>query len=153
MQVISLDPGGTTGYVVWKYNAWTSGALGPADHHWQLYQFLTEQSGGGSITIVCERFENRGNDFAKLMSNEYVGVVKAWYQSHYLYCNLVMQGSSQAKDWATDNKLEILGLAKHKTKHAKDAMRHLVYYVCNSKNMRHHPQHNKFMQKLREGLT
>jgi len=148
MRIVSLDPGGTTGYVIYCTGVpggiYTYGHLGPEDHHYKLRTLLEECAAyQESMYIVYERFDPRNNDFAKLISVEYIGVIKAFNQASGV--PIVAQGSSikphkakatnQATGWATDEKLQQLGLLltpKSTWKHANDAMRHLVYFVCHN---------------------
>jgi hypothetical protein len=146
MKIISIDPGGTTGYVIWEQGIVTEwGQIGPDKHHLDLWNLLKEKDGywpGGDINnaiIVCERFDPRNDDFAKLISKEYIGVVELYEQYVASYCGgylkypVVWVGADKMK-WATDDKLERLGLMikpKVKNKDALAAMRHLVAFICN----------------------
>jgi hypothetical protein len=153
MRAIILDPGGTTGWLYWCDNHIEHGVLGPREHHRELWHFLSATAGGSSVRIICERFENRNEPFAMLMSNEYIGVVKCWHQAHYLNSTLVIQGASQAKRWATDDKLEVLGYDKIRPKHCKDAMRHWVYYVCNNTDMQGTEVRKTYMGLIKKLVT
>jgi hypothetical protein len=153
MRIIALDPGGTTGYAVFDwapgYGLGTYGHIGPEEHHYKLDQFLIENEKGlqphqapeTDAIIVCENFVHSNNEFAELVSCEYIGVVKRYCQDSNV--RLVLQSPSikpgknkNSKGWATDAKLIKLGIflePKTKWMHANDAMRHLAYFVCNNK--------------------
>jgi hypothetical protein len=143
MRIISIDPGGTTGYVIWDTNVpggiYTHGQLGPEEHHLKLDQLLAASLKGANpndvLTIVGERFDHRNAEFAKLISNEYIGVAKRFEQANRPYVEIVWQGANQAKNFVTDEKLVKLGLMilpKIKWKDANDAMRHMVYFLTNN---------------------
>jgi hypothetical protein len=144
VRIVVLDPGGTTGYIVTRLpwpevfdrpeNAWQGryGQIGPTDHHHRLREFLDREAAEAfpyyKLTILYERFDKRDNDFAKLISAEYIGVVKEWCQANNV--EPISQGSD-VKKWASDDKLIRTGLLikpKTKWKHANDAMRHFLYY-------------------------
>jgi hypothetical protein len=155
MRVISLDPGGTTGYAIYNWEYWTEefytsyGQLDGENHHHDLRTLLQDQLRdlpANQLIVICESFDHRNNDFSKLISVEYIGVVKEWCQAQ-TYSKLVMQGSSikprksrttgRITGWATDEKLIKLGLLiepKTTWRHANDGWRHLAYYVCNGKH-------------------
>lgn len=137
--LIALDPGGTTGYACWNSGFVSYGHLGPGPHHSKLYSLLSValsaspfvSTGLAKLVVICEPFENRGNDFAKLVSGEYIGVVNLFDQEahHSVY---IHWSQSQNKVWASDEKLKALGVflePKSQWKHANDAMRHLVHYI------------------------
>ena len=147
MRIIAIDPGGTTGWAtcvlgdkvedpLWKPKLEDHfedcGQL-TGDHHYKLRQLLSTKN---PDVIVRERFEHRNNEFAQLVSCEYIGVVKMWSQQYKR--RLVMQGASQAKPWVSTKKLVKLGLWLQPADawgHAIDARRHLVYYlIFNSGN-------------------
>lgn len=147
MAIISIDPGGTTGIVYWDGRVirreqtpllirWR--VLGPEKHHLALWKELTEswQISNGNLQIMCERFDPRQNPAAKRMSEGYIGVVELFYQMAGEWSKfakpIIWRGPPQ-KEWATDEKLERMGLLqkpKIKLKDVNDAMRHLVGYIC-----------------------
>ena len=154
MRIVALDPGGETGYAILHWTVkhggslGTYGHLGPENHHHKLRTLLEQnarvmplgETAQRDMIVVCERFDPRENNFAKLVSCEYIGVAREWCQ--YRSVTLVLQGSSikpGVKDrgtaWATDRKLEALGLLltpASKWKHANDALRHLAYFICHN---------------------
>jgi hypothetical protein len=87
-------------------------------------------------TIVCESFENRGNDAAQFISLEYIGVVRAWAMSR---CNLVFQNKPTGTTFWDDAKLKKYGMWVQ-GKHARDAVKHYLYYrtfTCDDKSIIH----------------
>lgn len=151
LTILALDPGGTTGWSVFEIDLNRHGAAEweeppePAAHFSNFGQIKNPPTQDGHHellwkllskfqpdVIVCERFDNSGNEFAKIISSEYIGVVKVWAAMH-AGCRLVMQGADQAKDWSK-GKLSLLGILLHpvdKWKHANDANKHLLYFLCN----------------------
>ena len=132
MKIIGIDPGETTGLAIYStYDDWSFKQVGPQEHHLALWGFLTQEK---PDIIVFERFENRGNQAARLISLEYIGVVKLW--ASFNQPNLVMQSASQAKGFWTNDKLKACSLWKGTSlKHAMDATRHVLYYLMQTKQL------------------
>jgi hypothetical protein len=134
--IIALDPGGTTGWAMWRDNHFTCGQIGPAEHHLALYEFLGREQ-TGELTVVCESFEFRqGKQRANIVldSKEYIGVVKLFHEEQIndgQDVKLHFQTAGQAKSFVSDEKLRKMGLYHTGMKHAMDAMRHLVTYMVN----------------------
>jgi hypothetical protein len=141
LTVMAVDPGGTTGIVIWRADWPLKEArrleLGPEVHHKQLWHLMYDEE---PDIIVCERFEYQirksgGTEMpgVVLQSRNYIGIIE-------LYCQLnpvplVMQPTSvvakkQGALW-TDKKLKALGLyhAPQGRQHMNDAMRHLLQYA------------------------
>lgn len=99
INILGLDPGGTTGYAFYQAEVitdssgkpeyydekWNTGQMG-GPHHLNLYDFLCRMQCTNFI-VVCESFEYRRNpqdsqrDNIVLDSKEYIGVVKLFEQS------------------------------------------------------------------------
>lgn len=148
--ILALDPGGTTGYCLFRPALQMlpdRGHLGPEEHHLDLWKFLADiyKATVGTpdkpeeLHIVCEQFEfrqtERHRDFINYIPREYIGVVKLFYQttrsSQYLSPQtpqLHFQSAAQAKGFWTDEKIKKLGLWVPGQKHAMDATRHYLYY-------------------------
>ena len=144
MKIISIDPGGTTGWATFQLTfigndpKWSPiladhfiryGHLGPGDHHNDLNDVLIEER---PDLIIYERFEHRNNEFAQLTSVEYIGVIKQ-YQQQRDKCKIESQGASQALPWSDDKKMEhldILITPPLTWRHANDARRHLLYTLA-----------------------
>jgi hypothetical protein len=144
-RVLSLDPGGTTGWAAMSYDSskpivlgrptdgdWVVGQLGPHEHHLELRELLYKFP---TATIVCESFEfrqYRQRDNINLMSREYIGIVKLFGQERgglKSTLPVVFQTAGAAKPFVTDEKLKIMGLWVPGQKHARDALRHMVTYL------------------------
>jgi hypothetical protein len=169
-RILALDPGGTTGWAYCDFNypildyktlsislddfKFTSGHIGPGDHHSELFDFITGlyRRNGPEIPdleLVCESFEFRqhiNKDEAKtkveLMSKEYIGIVKLIAEQCEI--PLAFQTASAAKHLVPDKgpqanvKLKQLGVYQPVTHwvHAMDAMRHLLFYMVRDKRIR-----------------
>jgi hypothetical protein len=122
---VIFDPGQTTGVctVPREGDPWTftTQQLGPEPHYRHLLLHLALWK---PALIICESFENRGNDAALTISAEYIGVVKAWAEGR---CDLVLQSASTGKAFWDDAKLKKYGVYVP-GKHARDAVRHYLYY-------------------------
>lgn len=148
-RVLALDPGGTTGWA--SYDAeimpsldgstqeiidhrLTVGQIGPDDHHSDLYALL-ERAHIHDFTVVCESFEfrqNRQRDNINLMSREYIGVVKLFQAERSV--PVVFQTAGLAKGFVSDQKLKVMKWYTPGMQHARDATRHLVYYLVNKQH-------------------
>ena len=143
MKILSIDPGGTTGWCTFEIGFDRNGAplwnptvaehfcdvgqLTIPEHHNNLRKLMHVQN---PDIIVCERFEKRQNDFSLLISVEYIGVVKQFAQQTNK--TLVMQGASEALKWCSMDKMNILELAltPYQTwKDANAARKHLLYFL------------------------
>lgn len=170
MRIISLDPGGETGVLIWYSNTGKSHVEQlSGEHHLLLLQLLEQQvrevalyeGRKGKLIIICERFDNR-NRFAELISCEYIGVVKAFSQQvHPITVTVVWQSASQIKPpkgWASNDKLECLDLlpkspTRKDRKDYVDATRHFVYFVCHNDLMADSLVRKEMMAKLKELVT
>lgn len=147
--IMTLDPGGTTG---WSWfnpedNVVLCGQIS-GSHHEELYRFLSTRFGSNTHffhadgkQIVYESFQFRqfrGFDKSKveLDSVEYIGVIKLYSQMTGI--PLHPQTASLAKNFVHDEKLRLLGWYKLTSGlvHARDALRHLLYYLCVIKHVK-----------------
>lgn len=148
MRVISIDPGGTTGWVLHEVPdekatlplEVSGGQIGPDDHHAELDALLDDND---PDIVVCEDFQYRlikhkgaSMPGINLVSKEYIGVVKLWVQQYpdLHQPQLVMRLPAQAVGkqenifW-TDEKLKRLGVYTAGEPHRNDATRHLLAYL------------------------
>lgn len=169
--ILWFDPGGSTGWASydaelmvypelpkrtvgtgmhWEFykQKWNSGELGPGKHHLALWDLLATKRAQNYI-LGYESFENRGNEAAILISQEYIGVIelfaagtvrdyeRAAYNGHAF--DLHKQTAAEGKTFwypkikgtnkrdATKLKAAKKYSANHT--HANDAMAHLLYYM------------------------
>lgn len=135
MKVLSIDPGGTTGWKIitasllgaleWKDIAWRHGQIGPHEHHTDLWDFLSAEK-TEDLIVILEGFDNRGNPAAVLISLEYIGVVRLWCKLNNVTC--VMQQPAEMK-WATDKKLRACKIYVPGQRHSNDAGRHILIWL------------------------
>jgi hypothetical protein len=123
---VALDPGGTTGVAAvrlesepWMIEVWQL----TGEHHLLLAQQLHDWA---PETIICEQFFNVGNEAARLMSSEMIGVVKAYSQA--TDTPVVWQSPATGKQFWTDEKLKQCGIYIPGLPHARDAIRHYAYW-------------------------
>lgn len=146
MRLIALDPGGSTGFAAWENGEIIKEGTLTGDHYHQLWSLLFEVDQGmkGELLIICERFDNRGKIDAKLVSLEYIGVVKLYSQMSM--AKVAWQspsikpsrGQGKGLGWADNKKLSATGLIKTPISsypHLNDAYRHLLFYICHYKGM------------------
>jgi hypothetical protein len=149
--VFALDPGGTTGWVWFNSNndfvicGQISGR-----HHKELFDSVLPWY--QAHELVCESFEFRqhrgefNQDKIDLSSKEYIGVVELYSQMTGV--PITYQTASVAKHFISDSKLKRLGwydLTKGMV-HARDALRHLLYYLIVVKKVRE-PFTNVWLEK------
>jgi len=138
VKIIVIDPGGTTGIVIINFDGYVQGFIrkhfraihigNNSAHHKRLWTFLVHEH---PDVIVCERFDNSGDAAAKMLSLEYIGIVKLY--AELFEVKTVWQGADMAKNWAPNDKLAMTTLTViplSKWKHANDAMRHALYWIC-----------------------
>ena len=129
--LISLDPGRTTGYCLARMNvgtceiAYNEAQLSPAD------LLLTLQDIVPSV-IVYEDFSFRNRqkqrDKVDLFSVQLIGICEA-YAGLNPDCHVKKQTPSQGKGHYSDDKLKSLGLYQQGTVHGRDAARHMLQYM------------------------
>lgn len=142
MRIVSLDPGGTTGYAVWHdmndVDDWNAGHIGPSEHHIELWGLLDRYSPN---LVICEGFNYQRREVDRgvslsLVSKEYIGITKMWCKMRKK--EYLEPPPGQAKQLVSDNYLKSMSpsLFLPGKKHANDAMRQLVYYLVNKKARR-----------------
>lgn len=140
-RILSLDPGGTTGWCVHNLggNSFRGGQLEGSKHHKKLFGLLRRER---PDVVVCEAFnyqirKQSGVDMpgVVLMSREYIGVAELWSQLYNR--QLVMQQPSIiGLQWLKNPALKRLGIYKSGEQHRNDATRHMLYYVVQNLGLR-----------------
>jgi len=112
---------------------WSHGQIGPQEHHLALWRFLQKER---PDILICESFQFRQFDGNRtgivLISNEYIGIAKLYAETFTegsFKPQVVFQTASQGKGLMKDDKLKNLSLWFPGEQHARDAARHLVYYM------------------------
>lgn len=153
MRILSIDPGGTTGYTFMvcsenpthmQMGKSSGGQLGPDPHHAELHCLLDDYD---PTVVVCEEFTYRivgqhgsgSTPGVNLISKEYIGVVKLWVVQYpdiwtpTLYMQMPYIAVGKQAFWSND-KLKQLGLYKRGKPHQNDATRHLLYCLTDKLN-------------------
>lgn len=151
---MAYDPGGTTGWAFFDPKS-ISVFCGQImdEHHSTLWKHIEEWA---PDLIVSESFQFRqfeGFDKSKveLWSVEYIGVLKLYNQLYHT--PLLFQTASTAKNFIADVKLRRMGWYE-RTKgmvHARDALRHLLYYLVVKEKIRE-PIVNRWFNRGRLGF-
>lgn len=120
--IVSLDPGKTTGYAYQN----TVGAFGfgelQQDSIWDTLTTLEPD------LLIVESFQFRqARSKVNLVPNEIIGVVKEWARQNNV--DIIWQTPSQAKHFFDDARLREGNLWAVGLPHARDATRHLLYYL------------------------
>ena len=148
LDIMAFDPGGTTGWTHFgirrNFNekipvdfCWSApprvadhilgqGQIDEPMHYRALWELLEERE---PDIVICERFDNSGNEFAKIVSAEYIGVIKLWCGLHSKM--LIMQGAD-VMTFSVD-KIGPLGLKVLPAGwvHMNDSMCHMLYFLAN----------------------
>lgn len=129
--LLSLDPGRTTGYCLARMNvgtcelAYNEAQLSPADLLLTLQDIEPE-------AIIYEDFNFRNRqkqrDKVDLFSVQLIGVIEA-YASLNPSTGLKKQTPAQGKGHYNDDALKRLGLYQQGTVHGRDAARHMLQYM------------------------
>jgi hypothetical protein len=126
MNIVSIDPGITTGYAIAILDTevlYVSYAQEKFSHR-NLWDMLTEIE---PAYVICESFEYRNNrhrNNLELYPLELIGVVKLFTDPN----NLTMQNAAKGKGFYTDEKLKKMDLYIPGLQHGRDAARHLLHW-------------------------
>lgn len=136
MRVLSLDPGGTTGYAITTFgpnlelNIERSGQIknglkGFLDFHWDVLESQELDF------IICENFELREGIYGADLTPVYIiGALEALYPT----VPIIYQAPYQ-KPLVDDDRLKKLGLYEPGKPHRNDAVRHMVIYLRNTRHL------------------
>jgi hypothetical protein len=136
MRILSLDPGGTTGYMIAtvspdsELNIERSGQIknslnGFLDFHWDV---LEDED---INLVVCESFTLREGIYGADLSPVYIiGALEALYPA----IEIVYQ-EPKLKPLCDDDRLKKLGLHEPGKQHRNDAVRHAIIYLRNNKHI------------------
>lgn len=134
--ILSLDPGGTTGYAIFhvekheepellRQGQIAGGLNGFLDFHWDVLEDIDFD------VIVCESFTLREGVYGANLDPVYIiGALEALYPT----TEIVYQ-SPALKKLCEDDRLKTMGLHVPGKPHRNDAVRHLVVYLRNKKHL------------------
>lgn len=127
--LLSLDPGETLGWCEFRY-----GQLARTGQRriksFRDFEVLIQNV--APDVIVCENYKVYAHKAAEHIGSEvvtvqYIGAIKLIAQQRGI--PVVLQMASQAKGFATDQKLRGWSLYQTNKRHANDAIRHACYYL------------------------
>lgn len=133
--LLSLDPGETTGVCVWC----------PAEKKLFLFQLATKDVAEGYVLVErllqnrrfvhvrCEDYRVYGHmteqhSFAHLHTAQFIGAIKVAVYKAGVDMSVCL--AMHAKTVWTDDKLKMCDLYNKGMKHARDAERHMLRYMC-----------------------
>lgn len=132
MRVLAIDPGGTTGWSFWDPPS-ERPIGGENDDSFRIRHLIEKTMhtlGPGAGILVCEDFRITGNTAKKspqttalriLGTAEYLAWREGW--------EFVLQQPSQAKQFATNEKLKRLAWYHPGKEHQNDATRHVLLFA------------------------
>lgn len=150
--ILALDPGGTTGWVLFDPDTGQLAGSGEARGREALYQLFDGlTSYGRPLVVVCEKYTvtartaklSQQTDALKIIGMLEYACAKAGIPLHE-------QTPAQAKLFSTDEKLTVLGWYKAtEGGHTNDAIRHLLRWLIHTG----HPAAMKIASQLVDGLS
>ncbi len=125
MTILSFDPGGTTGYATCDkdYNI----VSGHFAHFEDVNSLLLSVK---PSIIIVESFalypwKSKHKQWSSFPEVEVIGAIK---HEAYLHGLQIIEQTPSTKQLFDDKKLKQLGLYKQISNHARDAVRHILYY-------------------------
>jgi len=135
-RIIAIDPGAVTGWAEFREGR-PLRTLEIAGRHSVYEEFIwgTEESWyiRGDTEVVCEDYIISARTVKVTPQKDPLYII-GWLEGECHRCNIpfTLQTPSQAKSFATDDKLKYLGwYTPTKDGHANDASRHLLTYLVN----------------------
>lgn len=134
MRLLSLDPGGTTGYAIIEYDDSYFRIEDSGQISGGLEGFIewdSENYTAHSLDlIVCESFTLREGVYGADLSPVYIiGALEALYQS-----TKIVYQEPKLKPLCDDERLKKMGYHKRGNPHRNDAVRHGLIYLRNNKH-------------------
>jgi hypothetical protein len=132
--LVAIDPGKATGVAeLYPDNTFES-AIVDTDGAYRLLEFwMTGPKESLPDAIICEDYLVTQQTIQKSRQNyslELIGVAR--FVCSWRDVPFILQTPSEAKSFATDNKLKKLGWYKSGAGHDNDASRHLLVYAINN---------------------
>lgn len=145
LTALALDPGETTGVAYWTPFTPEGNFLPDARSRMLLWQLETKDIGQSFVMMRDALAEEqpdhlRAEDykvygwkanehaFASLHTARWLGAIEA--AAHVTETPFTVKLAQHAKTWWTDDKLKACGVYVPGMKHARDAQRHLSYYLA-----------------------
>lgn len=129
MTALAIDPGVTTGFCLAYIKHDGTFLVAPYEKRATVEEINNELNDIKPDNVICESFAYRpyqSMPSVDLFAKEVIGVVQLWGKSNSK--KVFMQTPAQGKGFFSDNKLKELSLYTRRTKHGRDAMRHLLHW-------------------------
>lgn len=144
-RLISLDPGGTTGYAIWDNSVLVeAGQLAthtvreavPFLEKWLTTKVYDAGYHDGNTLAVMEEYRVyswKTDDHAQstMHTSRLIGAMESAFVRRGIPYR--MQGAGMAKPFCTDVKLKAWDFWQKGERHARDAIRHGAYFLCMGK--------------------
>lgn len=135
MRLLSLDPGGTTGYALIDYDDDYFRIIESGQVAGGLKGFIEWDSSFfeaiGVERIICESFTLREGIYGADLSPVYIiGALEALYQNEE-----IIYQEPKLKPLCDDERLKKMGYHERGKPHRNDALRHAIIYLRNNKHM------------------
>lgn len=133
-RTVALDPGGTTGLAVFDNGKLTHSRQCPTGDVYLLgpkfIQLLTSLE---PERIVLENYlvyswKSSSHSWDDMHTSRLIGAIECWAGGQQIPVPLYKQTAQQAKGWATDERLKDWGMYDEGLRHARDAVRHGIYW-------------------------
>lgn len=132
MLVLAIDPGKTSGFCL-AYKSFNSDLpllVAPYEKVVDVEGMHKELEDYSPDYIICESFAYRpgqSKPWISLISRDLIGVVQLYGKAQDV--TVFMQTPAQGMGYFSNEKLKELGLYRRGSEHARDATRHLLYWL------------------------
>jgi hypothetical protein len=138
--ILSVDPGGTTGWCTFDAERFMSERIGPVPAEAEFADFLIRAdhwlASNDRVTVVCERYvvsmetvkKSRGD---VNWSMESIGVLRHLCRKYGH--TFVLQNVADAKKLASNELLKQVGWWARGQDHGRDAIRHLILWLATNR--------------------
>jgi hypothetical protein len=129
-KLLALDPGDTTGVSIWIKGSLRTATTMRRDL--LLFKRVIEHFAPDIIAMESYRIyahKTNQHTHSDVPTLRLIGAIELIAEMQRPAIPIVFQSASQAKGFVTDQKLEAWGLYDGINKHARDSIRHAVYYM------------------------
>lgn len=131
MKIVSIDPGGTTGYAIGEdfpeiFRVQIAYGQKKMNSD-ELYEFIEDLN---PSHLICENFtyRNKPRTGLDLTAPKLIGVVEL-YATRQTGVTLYMQPPGLGWDYFTDKRIKDMRLYQKGLQHGRDALRHMLYWI------------------------
>lgn len=141
MRLLAIDPGETTGYSIWEIPDDMYGR--PFHPYADMSQYLVtdgelsyhhgvEELIKSVDIVVFEKFllyahKAKTQIGSEFITSQIIGIIKYICNTHNRAW--FSDTAQHVKGYFTDNKLQVAGILKTKSRHSKDSIRHALYHI------------------------